>query len=123
MSLLCVPHSANLKRKQKGAGREAGLGQATLCSSPAVLICAHLLLLWLFLTSVRRTQVIDDESDYFATDSNQWLSKQEREALQKREQELRELRHASQLAKKITIDFAGRQILEEDNSMAEYHSK
>lgn len=73
--------------------------------------------------SVRRTQVIDDESDYFATDSNQWLSKQEREALQKREQELRELRHASRLAKKITIDFAGRQILEEDNSMAEYHSK
>ncbi|XP_064313010.1 activating signal cointegrator 1 [Phalacrocorax carbo] len=74
-------------------------------------------------TSVRRTQVIDDESDYFATDSNQWLSKQEREALQKREQELRELRHASRLAKKITIDFAGRQILEEDDSMAEYHSK
>ncbi|NXT81893.1 TRIP4 protein, partial [Zapornia atra] len=74
-------------------------------------------------TSVRRTQVIDDESDYFATDSNQWLSKQEREALQRREQELRELRHASRLAKKITIDFAGRQILEEDTSMAEYHSK
>ncbi|KAM9223781.1 activating signal cointegrator 1 [Leptosomus discolor] len=74
-------------------------------------------------TSVRRTQVIDDESDYFATDSNQWLSKQEREALQKREQELRELRHASRLAKKITIDFAGRQILEEDNGMAEYHSR
>ncbi|XP_030313270.1 activating signal cointegrator 1 isoform X3 [Calypte anna] len=74
-------------------------------------------------TSVCRTQVIDDESDYFATDSNQWLSKQEREALQKREQELQELRHASRLAKKITIDFAGRQILEEDSSMAEYHSK
>ncbi|XP_040536002.1 activating signal cointegrator 1 isoform X1 [Gallus gallus] len=74
-------------------------------------------------TSVRRTQVIDDESDYFATDSNQWLSKQEREALQKREQELQELRHASRLAKKITIDFAGRQILEEDSGMAEYHSK
>ncbi|XP_052528385.1 activating signal cointegrator 1 isoform X1 [Tympanuchus pallidicinctus] len=74
-------------------------------------------------TSVRRTQVIDDESDYFATDSNQWLSKQEREALQKREQELQELRHASRLAKKVTIDFAGRQILEEDSGMAEYHSK
>ncbi|XP_053933951.1 activating signal cointegrator 1 isoform X2 [Cuculus canorus] len=74
-------------------------------------------------TSVRRTQVIDDESDYFATDSNQWLSKQEREALQKREQELRELRHASRLTRKITIDFTGRQILEEDSAMAEYHSK
>ncbi|XP_069723300.1 activating signal cointegrator 1 isoform X2 [Phaenicophaeus curvirostris] len=74
-------------------------------------------------TSVRRTQVIDDESDYFATDSNQWLSKQEREVLQKREQELQELRHASRLTRKITIDFAGRQILEEYGAMAEYHSK
>uniref|UniRef100_A0A4X2L970 Activating signal cointegrator 1 n=1 Tax=Vombatus ursinus TaxID=29139 RepID=A0A4X2L970_VOMUR len=74
-------------------------------------------------TSVRRTQVIDDESDYFATDSNQWLSKVEREALQKKEQELRELRHASRLSKKITIDFAGRQILEEQNSLTDYHNK
>nr|XP_028561654.1 activating signal cointegrator 1 isoform X1 [Podarcis muralis] len=74
-------------------------------------------------TSARRTQVIDDESDYFATDSNQWLSKQEREVLEKREKELRELRHASRLSKKITIDFAGRQILEEQGGMADYHSK
>nr|XP_058150317.1 activating signal cointegrator 1 isoform X1 [Dasypus novemcinctus] len=74
-------------------------------------------------TSVRRTQVIDDESDYFASDSNQWLSKIERETLQKREEELRELRHASRLSKKITIDFAGRKILEEENPLAEYHSK
>ncbi|XP_060116181.1 activating signal cointegrator 1 isoform X1 [Heteronotia binoei] len=74
-------------------------------------------------TSVRRTQVIDDESDYFATDSNQWLSKQEREALEKREKELRELRHASRLSRKVTLDFAGRQVLEEQDSLAEYHNK
>ncbi|XP_040824913.1 activating signal cointegrator 1 [Ochotona curzoniae] len=74
-------------------------------------------------TSIRRTQVIDDESDYFASDSNQWLSKVEREALQKREEELRELRHASRLSKKITIDFAGRKILEDGNPLAEYHSR
>ncbi|XP_063113028.1 activating signal cointegrator 1 isoform X3 [Cavia porcellus] len=74
-------------------------------------------------TSIRRTQVIDDESDYFASDSNQWLSKIERETLQKREQELRELRHASRLSKKITIDFAGRKILEDKNPLAEYHSR
>ncbi|XP_002718147.2 activating signal cointegrator 1 isoform X1 [Oryctolagus cuniculus] len=74
-------------------------------------------------TSIRRTQVIDDESDYFASDSNQWLSKVEREALQKREEELRELRHASRLSKKVTIDFAGRKILEEENPLAEYHSR
>ncbi|XP_077905021.1 activating signal cointegrator 1 isoform X4 [Ictidomys tridecemlineatus] len=73
-------------------------------------------------TSIRRTQVIDDESDYFASDSNQWLSKIERETLQKREEELRELRHASRLSKKVTIDFAGRKILEEENPLAEYHS-
>ncbi|KAM5339573.1 activating signal cointegrator 1 isoform 3-T3 [Glossophaga mutica] len=74
-------------------------------------------------TSIRRTQVIDDESDYFASDSNQWLSKIERETLQKREEELREFRHASRLSKKITIDFAGRKIVEEENPLAEYHSK
>ncbi|XP_032089021.1 activating signal cointegrator 1-like [Thamnophis elegans] len=73
--------------------------------------------------SVRRTQVIDDESDYFATDSNQWLSKQERQVLEKRAKELYELRHASRLSKKITIDFAGRQIREENDNMADYHSK
>ncbi|XP_052568652.1 activating signal cointegrator 1 isoform X2 [Peromyscus californicus insignis] len=74
-------------------------------------------------TSIRRTQVIDDESDYFASDSNQWLSKVERETLQKREEELRELRHASRLSKKVTIDFAGRKILEDENPLAEYHSR
>ncbi|XP_012500284.1 PREDICTED: activating signal cointegrator 1 [Propithecus coquereli] len=73
--------------------------------------------------SIRRTQVIDDESDYFASDSNQWLSRLERETLQKREEELRELRHASRLSKKVTIDFAGRKILEEENPLAEYHSR
>uniref|UniRef100_A0A9L0K4Z9 Thyroid hormone receptor interactor 4 n=1 Tax=Equus asinus TaxID=9793 RepID=A0A9L0K4Z9_EQUAS len=74
-------------------------------------------------TSIRRTQVIDDESDYFASDSNQWLSKIERETLQKREEELREFRHASRLSKKIIIDFAGRKIMEDENPLAEYHSK
>uniref|UniRef100_H0X6W0 Thyroid hormone receptor interactor 4 n=1 Tax=Otolemur garnettii TaxID=30611 RepID=H0X6W0_OTOGA len=72
---------------------------------------------------IRRTQVIDDESDYFASDSNQWLSKLERETLKKREEELRELRHASRLSKKVTIDFAGRRILKEESPLAEYHSR
>ncbi|KAL7980013.1 hypothetical protein Chor_001281 [Crotalus horridus] len=74
-------------------------------------------------TSVRRTQVIDDESDYFATDSNQWLSKQERQVLEKRAKELYELRHASRLSRKVTIDFAGRQVREESDNLADYHSK
>ncbi|XP_028678577.2 activating signal cointegrator 1 [Erpetoichthys calabaricus] len=73
--------------------------------------------------SVRRTKVIDDESDYYATDSNQWLSKSEREALRKKEEELRNLRHSSRTSRKITIDFAGRQIIDDENNMTEYYSK
>ncbi|MGH0125364.1 UNVERIFIED_CONTAM: hypothetical protein FKN15_028745, partial [Acipenser sinensis] len=73
--------------------------------------------------SVRRTKVIDDQSDYFSADSNQWLSQAEREALRKRGEELRELCHASRQGRKITFDFTGRQILEEGEKMTEYYSK
>ncbi|XP_029936754.1 activating signal cointegrator 1 isoform X1 [Myripristis murdjan] len=73
--------------------------------------------------SVRRTQVLDDESDYFATDSNQWLSPSERDKLRKKEEELRELRHASRKDRKITLDFAGRQVLDEGDNLSEYYTK
>ncbi|XP_066448527.1 activating signal cointegrator 1 [Eleutherodactylus coqui] len=74
-------------------------------------------------TSVKRTHVIDDESDYFSTDSNQWLSQAERETLRKKEQELQDLRHASRLSRKVTIDFAGRKVIEEGGEMDEYHKR
>ncbi|KAJ8304364.1 hypothetical protein KUTeg_017947 [Tegillarca granosa] len=67
---------------------------------------------------VRRTQVIDDESDYYATDSNKWLSTKEREMLRKREEELRSVRHASKKDRKITLDFAGRRVIEEGDDVA-----
>ncbi|XP_042263245.1 activating signal cointegrator 1 [Thunnus maccoyii] len=73
--------------------------------------------------SVRRTQVLDDESDYFATESNQWLSPAERDKLRKKEEELRELRHASRKDRKITLDFAGRQVIDEGNNLNEYYNK
>ncbi|XP_021358505.1 activating signal cointegrator 1-like isoform X2 [Mizuhopecten yessoensis] len=66
-------------------------------------------------TSVQRTKVIDDESDYFSTDSNQWLSKKQREALRKRNEELRSERFASRRDMKVTLDFAGRRVLEAEN--------
>ena len=53
--------------------------------------------------SVRRTQVIDDECDYFSTDSNQWLNKEDREALRKREEELRAARFASRKDRKVGV--------------------
>ncbi|KAG7483275.1 activating signal cointegrator 1 [Solea senegalensis] len=73
--------------------------------------------------SVRRTQVLDDESDYFATESNQWLLPGEREKLRKKEEELRTLRHASRKDRKITLDFAGRQVIDEGNNLNEYYNK
>ncbi|XP_060924312.1 activating signal cointegrator 1 [Limanda limanda] len=73
--------------------------------------------------SVRRTQVLDDESDYFATESNQWLSPGERDKLRRKEEELREMRHASRKDRKITLDFAGRQVVDEGNNLNEYYSK
>ncbi|KAM4602520.1 activating signal cointegrator 1 [Polymixia lowei] len=73
--------------------------------------------------SVRRTQVLDDESDYFATDSNQWLSPSERDKLRKKEEELRDLRHTSRKDRKITLDFAGRQVLDEGDNLGQYYSK
>ncbi|TTA54983.1 Activating signal cointegrator 1 [Bagarius yarrelli] len=73
--------------------------------------------------SVRRTQVLDDESDYFATDSNQWLSPVEREKLRRREEELQELRHASRKDRKITLDFAGRRVLEEGENLTQYYNQ
>ncbi|XP_048733687.2 activating signal cointegrator 1-like [Ostrea edulis] len=66
-------------------------------------------------TSVRRTQVIDDESDYFSTD-NRWLSNTERTKLKKREEELRAQRHGSRKDRKVTLDFAGRRVVEDNDS-------
>jgi activating signal cointegrator 1 len=63
--------------------------------------------------STKRTHVVDDESDYYATDSNQWLRPKEREALQHKREELHSMRHASRRDFKVTLDFAGRRVIEE----------
>jgi len=69
--------------------------------------------------SAKRTQIIDDESDYFNVDSNKWLTPQQREALKKKKEELHEERHKSRLDRRITFDFAGRKVVEED-ALVEY---
>ena len=54
-------------------------------------------------TYAQRTKVIDDESDYYAADTNIWLSEKERMRMQKKEQEMREKRHGSRLNKKASF--------------------
>lgn len=67
--------------------------------------------------------MIDDESDYFSIDSNQWLKEDEKAKLRKREEELRSIRHASRKDRKITytLDFAGRQVVEEATNVDMYN--
>jgi len=70
--------------------------------------------------SAKRTHVIDDESDYFATDSNQWLTSKQRSGLRSKEAELRARRHATRRDRghQVTLDFAGRRVVEEDHDVA-----
>lgn len=57
--------------------------------------------------------MIDDESDYYQTSNSGWLSKSEREKVQKREEEIRDKKYESRLTRKVALDFAGREIVEE----------
>ena len=60
-------------------------------------------------TSARRTKVIDDQSDYFAPE-NQWLSDEEKNHMQKKQEEYREAKNRLQRKMKVTIDFAGKRV-------------
>lgn len=73
-------------------------------------------------TCERRTHVIDDEADYFSVDSNQWLGADERQALQRRADELRSKLHASRRHRVVTLDFAGRQVIEEQEAVVMHDS-
>ncbi|XP_034245904.1 activating signal cointegrator 1 [Thrips palmi] len=63
-------------------------------------------------TSERRTKVIDDESDYYSS-SSVWLSETERQKLKSQEDAERARKHASRRDARFTLDFAGRQVVEE----------
>lgn len=73
-------------------------------------------------TSEKRTTVIDDELDYFRTNSV-WLSDEERARLKKLEDKMNEKKHASRRDQKITIDFTGRQIVEEPTLSSEFEDE
>ncbi|XP_014239981.1 activating signal cointegrator 1 [Cimex lectularius] len=62
-------------------------------------------------SSEQRTKVIDDESDYFSTNSV-WLPKEMREELKRKEEELQALKHSR--AKHLILDFTGRCIVDDD---------
>ncbi|KAL1138591.1 hypothetical protein AAG570_008654 [Ranatra chinensis] len=63
-------------------------------------------------TSERRTRVIDDENDYFSSNSV-WLSKDKRDAFKKKIEELQALKN-SRGQHKLLLDFTGRVKVEDD---------
>jgi hypothetical protein len=65
-------------------------------------------------TGARRMRVIDDESDYFSHDSNKWLSAEDKKALKKKEEEMREAKEKAKRSMTFQLDFAGRKIVDYD---------
>ena len=62
---------------------------------------------------IHRSKVLDDESDYFQ--NTRWLSKSEKEVVHKKAEERAEALHKSRLQTKVTLDFAGRKIMEDSS--------
>uniref|UniRef100_A0A023F9G0 Putative activating signal cointegrator 1-like protein n=1 Tax=Triatoma infestans TaxID=30076 RepID=A0A023F9G0_TRIIF len=62
-------------------------------------------------TSESRTKVIDDQSDYFSTNSV-WLTKEQKEELKRKEEELLAIKHSR--TKNLILDFTGRCLIDDD---------
>ncbi|XP_055841512.1 activating signal cointegrator 1 [Episyrphus balteatus] len=69
----------------------------------------------------KRTEVIDDESDYFQENSV-WLSDAERQKFERLKQEMHERKHANRSSRRVKMDLFGREI-EEDPIPEEYEQQ
>ncbi|KAK7388947.1 hypothetical protein VNO78_23776 [Psophocarpus tetragonolobus] len=73
--------------------------------------------------SAARTTVIDDQSDYYEIDGNTWLSKEEKELLKKKQQEIEEAERAKRNRVVVTFDLVGRKVLVNENEVSELQSE
>ena len=87
-----------------------------ICTCLSDIPCISHIPLGLF--SASRTRVIDDQSDYFSVDADRWLSSREKEALRKKDRELREEKYGSRKnrSRAVTLDIGGRQVREEEQA-------
>ncbi|CAI9102196.1 OLC1v1000428C2 [Oldenlandia corymbosa var. corymbosa] len=60
--------------------------------------------------SAARTTVIDDQSDYYEIENNTWLSKEEKELLMKKREEIEEAERAKRNKVVISFDLVGRKV-------------
>ncbi|XP_060963664.1 uncharacterized protein LOC133028917 isoform X2 [Cannabis sativa] len=61
--------------------------------------------------SAARTTVIDDQSDYYEMEGNNWLSMEEKELLRKKREEIEEEEKAKRNRVVVTFDLVGRKVL------------
>ncbi|XP_057759504.1 uncharacterized protein LOC130979931 [Arachis stenosperma] len=69
-----------------------------------------------------RTTVIDDQSDYYEIDGNSWLSKEEKEMLKKKQEEMEEAERAKRNKVVVTFDLVGRKVLLNEDEVSELES-
>lgn len=69
--------------------------------------------------SAARTTVIDDQSDYYEIEGNSWLSKEEKELLKKKQEEIEEAEQANRNKVVVTFDLVGRKVLINKDEVSE----
>ncbi|RDY12225.1 Activating signal cointegrator 1 [Mucuna pruriens] len=73
--------------------------------------------------SAARTTVIDDQSDYYEIDGNSWLSKEEKELLKKKQEQMEEAERAKRNRVVVTFDLVGRKVLVNQDEVSELQSE
>lgn len=54
----------------------------------------------------------DDETDYYSSETNTWLSTKEKESLKLKEEAILAAREEKEKQRRVTIDIAGRRVVE-----------
>ncbi|KAL4362065.1 hypothetical protein GQ457_04G016400 [Hibiscus cannabinus] len=70
-----------------------------------------------------RTTVIDDQSDYYEIEGNSWLSKEEKELLKKKQEEIEEAERLKRSKVVVTFDLVGRKVLLNEDEVSELESE
>ncbi|KAH1114764.1 hypothetical protein J1N35_008142 [Gossypium stocksii] len=70
-----------------------------------------------------RTTVIDDQSDYYEIEGNSWLSKEEKELLKKKQEEIEEAELLKRSKVFVTFDLVGRKVLLNEEEVSELESE
>ena len=71
--------------------------------------------------SAKRTTVVDDQSDYFASDSTKWLTDEEKRILADREARREAQQEATRKKVTVTLDLLGRQVVVSSDHHHHHH--